>query len=191
MTTQVPRHSFLQSSTVDLSNYGCQLHTFDSLILSSNSCSLCVDRSTAESQERTEECSFHKEETWAVNHVCSEKSLSRNPKHINELWASDGLGKQHELDGGHLVSSWEGCCTVRSQEHLTPVLGQEAPPAACCVQSTELISLPTRAHKQGQGLQQGKLSPCSGAVCCNPASLPLKQFLLLFSICCQETKELS
>lgn len=79
--------TFLQGCTVDLSNYGCKLHTFDSLMLSSNSCFLCVDRSTVKSQEKTEERSFHKEETWAVNDICSEKSLSRNPKHVNELWA--------------------------------------------------------------------------------------------------------
>lgn len=35
------------------------------------------------------------------------------------------LGKQHELDGGDLISSWEDCCAGRQsgEEHLMPVSG--------------------------------------------------------------------
>lgn len=38
---------------------------------------------------------------------------------------ADGLGKQHDLNGGDLISSWEGCCTSKAlgKEHLTPVFG--------------------------------------------------------------------
>lgn len=45
---------------------------------------------------------------------------------------ADGLGKQHELDGGYLISSWEGCCAGKElgKEHLMPVLGQDAPPSS-------------------------------------------------------------
>lgn len=61
---------------------------------------------------------------------------------------ADGLGKQHELDGGDFISSQEGCCAGKElgKEYLTPVFGcvgagyTSQQPAA--VQSTELIFSP-------------------------------------------------